>query len=97
MHKLWMVLIGFLMTIGIAFAAVDINSADEKGLDAVKGIGAVKAKAIVDERKKNGPFKSLGDVETRVKGIGPATIAQWQKDGSVSVGGGAPAKADAKK
>ena len=97
MKKLLLVLMGWLMMVGMAFAAVDINSADEKGLDAVKGIGAVKAKAIVDERKKNGPFKSLDDVEKRVKGIGPATIAQWQKDGSVSVGGGAPAKADAKK
>lgn len=97
MKKLWMVLIGFLMTIGMAFAAVNINSADEKSLDAIKGIGAVKAKAIVDERTKNGPFKSLDDVEKRVKGIGPATIAQWQKDGSVRVGGGTPAKADAKK
>ena len=97
MKKLLMVLVGFLLSIGMAFAAVDINSADEKGLDAIKGIGEVKAKAIVEERKKNGPFKSLDDVEKRVKGIGPATVAQWKKDGSVSVGGATPTKADAKK
>ena len=59
MKRLFLVLLGFLMSVGMAFAAVDINSADEKGLDAIKGVGPVKAKAIIDERKKNGPFKSL--------------------------------------
>ena len=71
---------------------------DEAALDAIKGVGPAKAKAIVEERKKNGPFKSLDDVSARVKGIGEKTVAGWKKDGSVSVGGGgAPAKADAKK
>ena len=99
MNRILLALVAFFMTIGLAFAAVDINSADETGLDAIKGVGPAKAKAIVEERKKNGPFKSLDDVAARVKGIGEKTVAGWKKDGSVSVGGGTAsmAKADAKK
>jgi competence ComEA-like helix-hairpin-helix protein len=99
MNKIIAAIIGFFMAMSMAFAAVDLNSANEAELDAIKGIGPVKAKAIVDERKKNGPFKSLEDVQARVKGIGPSTVAAWKKDGSATVGGAgaAPAaKADAK-
>jgi len=96
MNKVILAIIGFFMAMGMAFAAVDLNSADEKQLDALKGVGPAKAKAIVDERKKNGPFKSLDDVQSRVKGIGPATIANWKKDNSASIGGGSAPKEDAK-
>jgi competence protein ComEA len=47
---------------------VNINSADETALAAVKGIGKKKAKAIVDYRTKNGSFKSIDDLKN-VKGI----------------------------
>ena len=98
MKKILLALVAFFMTVGMAFAAVDINSADEKGLDAIKGVGPAKAKLIVDERKKNGPYKSLDDVAARVKGIGEKTVAGWKKDGSVTISGGStPAKAEAKK
>ncbi len=93
MRKIILAVVGLFMALsmGLAFAAVDLNSADEATLDGIKGIGPVKAKAIADERKKNGPFKSLDDVQARVKGIGPATVAGWKKDGSASVGGGTSA------
>lgn len=98
MKKILLAIVAFFMTVGMAFAAVDINSADEKGLDAIKGVGPAKAKLIVDERKKNGPYKSLDDVATRVKGIGEKTVAGWKKDGSVTISGGStPTKAEAKK
>jgi competence protein ComEA len=99
MKKILLALLAFFVTCGLAFAAVDINSADEAGLDVIKGVGPAKAKAIVEERKKNGPFKSLDDVAARVKGIGEKTVAAWKKDGSVSVSGGStvPVKAEAKK
>jgi competence protein ComEA len=96
MHKLILAFIGFFMAMGMAFAAVDLNSADQATLDGLKGIGPVKAKAIADERAKNGPFKNLDDVQARVKGIGPATVAAWKKDGSAVIGGGTAAKADKK-
>jgi competence protein ComEA len=88
------VLVGLLAWVSLAFAAIDINTASEAELDKIKGVGPAKAKAIADERKKNGPFKSLEDVANRVKGIGDKTVADWKKSGEVTVGA---AKPDAKK
>ena len=50
----------------------DVNTASAEDLERAKGVGPVKAKAIVDDRKTNGPYAKLEDLE-RVKGIGPAT------------------------
>lgn len=52
----------------VAGAKVNINTADEAGLMAIKGIGKAKAKAIIEYREKNGPFKSLDEL-TKIKGI----------------------------
>jgi competence protein ComEA len=59
----------------IAFAGpVNINTADAEKLSAeLKGIGLAKAQAIVEYRKKYGPFKSPDDL-TLVKGIGERTV-----------------------
>ena len=49
---------------------VNINKADATALEQhLKGIGPVKAKAIVDYRRKNGPFKKIEDLRN-VEGIG---------------------------
>ncbi len=37
-------------------ARININTADEKALDSLPGIGATTAKQIVDHRRTNGPF-----------------------------------------
>jgi competence protein ComEA len=70
-----------LATAGSARAAdaapVDLNSATLEQLQALPGIGPAKAQAIVDERK-NGKFVSVDDLE-RVKGIGPATLADLRE------------------
>ncbi|MDR2189263.1 MAG: helix-hairpin-helix domain-containing protein [Azonexus sp.] len=79
----------FLAGIGLALAAVNINTATVDELDAVKGIGPSKAKAIVEYRKKNGPFKSVDDLNG-VKGFGPKNIDKLR--GELSVGDGAVAK-----
>ena len=60
---------------GEAWAVVDLNSADETLLRTVKGIGPVKAKAILSYRAKNGPFRSVTDLR-KVKGFGAKTIAR---------------------
>ncbi len=53
----------------LAAGEVDINSADAGALaDAIKGVGPVKAAAIVAWRAQNGPFASVNDL-SQVKGI----------------------------
>jgi competence protein ComEA len=76
----------FVASIGIAFAAIDANTASQAELEAVKGIGPAIAKSIVDERK-NGSFKDLGDLEKRVKGIGENNVKKFAEAG-LAVGGG---------
>lgn len=76
--------------IHLAWAAVNLNSATPAELDAVKGIGPAKAKAIVEYRSKNGPFKSVEDLKN-VKGFGEKSIAKLKGELTVS-GGDAPKK-----
>lgn len=53
---------------------LNINSADELALqDHMIGIGAAKARAIVQYREENGPFSSVDDL-LEVKGIGIKTL-----------------------
>ncbi len=53
---------------------ININTADAATLDReLNGIGAVKAKAIVEYRDANGPFASVDEL-LEVKGIGAATL-----------------------
>ncbi|NMA05833.1 MAG: hypothetical protein GX931_05635 [Acholeplasmataceae bacterium] len=51
---------------------ININTADEKTLMQIKGIGPVIAKAIIDYRKKNGSFKEIEEIKN-VNGIGNKT------------------------
>ncbi len=56
-----------------AFAGVDINTADQATLEAVKGLGPAKAAAIIEYRNAHGKFKSVDDL-ANVKGIGPKIL-----------------------
>ena len=79
--------------IGFAFAQVDVNKADAAMLDAVKGLGPAKSKAILDERTKNGDFKDWSDLQQRVKGIGDKAAMRlpcrmpidWSKEAAASI------------
>ena len=93
MKKLVGSLIAGLLFSVSAWATVDLNSATQSELEALKGVGPAKAKAIVDYRAKNGPFKNVDDL-TAVKGFGKASVNKLK--GELSVGGEAP-KAAAKK
>ena len=69
----------------LSAAPVDINAASADELSkALVGVGPAKAKAIVEYRDANGPFKSADDLK-KVKGIGKATIEKNRA--SISVGG----------
>ena len=55
---------------------VNINQAGAAALAAsVNGVGAARAKAIVEYREANGPFKSAEDLKN-VKGIGDGIMAK---------------------
>ncbi|MGA9396301.1 MAG: ComEA family DNA-binding protein, partial [Azonexus sp.] len=82
--KLLALISGCLLLAGLAFAQININTANVDELDSLKGIGPSKAQAIVDYRRKNGSFKSIDDLEN-VPGIGPATLKDIR--GSVMVSG----------
>ncbi|CAM2193914.1 competence protein ComEA [Paraburkholderia kururiensis] len=75
---------------GQAFAAVDVNTANEDALRGIKGIGPARAKAILDERGAHGPFKDPADLGKRVKGMGGHTVERLQAEG-LSVGPSTPA------
>jgi len=54
---------------------ININTADINALMKLHGIGKVKAKAIIDYREQNGPFRSIEEI-MNVKGIGEATFSR---------------------
>ena len=56
---------------------VNINTADEAALSAVKGIGKSKAKAIIAYRQENGEFTSVDDL-TKVKGIKEKSLNKFK-------------------
>lgn len=64
----------------MAMAAVDVNKATEADLDALKGIGPVTSKLILNERKK-GAFKDWQDFIDRVKGVGESRAAKFSEEG----------------
>ncbi|CAB3798623.1 ComEA family DNA-binding protein [Pararobbsia alpina] len=87
--KLLMVVLGWLL-IAASVSALELNSASQAELDALKGIGPVKSKAIIDERTKNGPFKNADDFAKRVKGVGDKTVVNLEAQGLTINGSAAP-------
>lgn len=63
---------------------VNVNTADAQTISAeLSGIGLTKANAIVDYRKKHGPFKNADELSL-VKGIGERTVDRNRADIRVS-------------
>jgi competence ComEA-like helix-hairpin-helix protein len=54
---------------------LDPNFADETELRRIPGIGPAKAAAMVRDRRENGPFRSLEDLE-RVAGLGKKSVSR---------------------
>ncbi len=55
---------------------VHINTADATELERLPGVGPSLAQQIIEYRTKNGPFKSMADLD-KVSGVGPAKLAEW--------------------
>jgi len=95
MKKILAIFVAFFASITMAYAAVNLNTATKEELITLDGIGEVKAQAIIDYRTKNGPFKSMADVD-KVPGIGEGTLKKIDKEVSLSGKTTVAAKADAK-
>lgn len=91
LKTLLMLFVALSMSLTATFAAaVEVNTADQAALESVKGLGPVKSKAIIDERAKNGPFKSADDLANRVKGLGQKSVANLEAAGLTIGGSTAP-------
>ncbi len=63
---------------------VNVNTADAQTIsEELNGIGMAKAEAIVEYRKKHGPFKNADELSL-VKGIGERTVDRNRADIQVS-------------
>src|SRR5947207_12294610 len=93
--KRFVLLLATLLFSAFVLAAVNINTATKEELDALPGIGPVKAQAIIDYRAKNGPFKTPEDI-MKVPGIKEGEFGKLKGQISVS-GASTPAAAPATK
>ena len=76
MHRLFRLVAVLITAVPLVAGAgpVDVNTADAATISAeLKGVGLTKARAIVEYRKKHGPFKAPEDLSL-VKGIGERTV-----------------------
>ena len=76
--NVWTKCLPLILSLAVPFSVfagpVNVNTADAETISAeLKGIGLSKAKAIVEYRRKHGPFKSADDL-TLVRGIGDRTV-----------------------
>jgi competence protein ComEA len=72
---LWLSFVAMGVVSGAAPAqSVDLNTADAATLSRdLLGIGETRARAIVEHRRRHGPFRSVDELAL-VRGIGPKTV-----------------------
>ena len=64
-----------------AAGAVDVNTATQSQLEAVRGVGPKTAAALVQERRRGGPFSSFQDLAERVRGLGEKRLQKLRAAG----------------
>ena len=82
MKRLSAMLVALLVFSLPAWAAVDLNTASQAELESINGVGPSKAQAIIEYGKKNGPFKSVDELD-KVPGFGAKTVDAVRKQVSV--------------
>lgn len=73
-------LVAVLMSVDAVGAVVNANTAKLDELRTVTGVGPRLAQRIVDERAR-GPFRSLDDLQARVRGVGESSIRKMAAAG----------------
>jgi competence protein ComEA len=63
---------------------VDLNTAEQSEIAQVPGVGPKVAEAIVEHRRRHGPFKSVDELKS-VRGVGPATFEKIRNHFRVSL------------
>ena len=81
--KKYLVALAALFSMQWAIASVDLNTANAQQIETLNGIGPAKAKAIVDYRTKNGPFKTADDL-LKIPGIKQGTLSKIRSDITLS-------------
>jgi len=83
MKRLLLALAMWFAISGVALAVVNINTATKEELTSLKGVGEKRAQEIINYRTKNGPFKTVDDLE-KVPGIGPGIMKQIRSEVTTS-------------
>jgi len=64
-----------------AVLALELNTATQRQLEQLDGIGATLARRIVDERRRHGDFHHWDDLRHRVRGISQDKAGHWSEQG----------------
>ena len=68
--------IALALAAGSAAAAVNVNTAQQSELQSTPGLDKYKAKQIIEHRHRNGPYRSLDDLEKVLGGETTGKVAQ---------------------
>jgi competence protein ComEA len=83
MKRLLLAVVMWFAISGVALAVVNVNTATKEELTSLKGVGEKRAQEIINYRTKNGPFKTVDDLE-KVPGIGPGIMKQIRSEVTTS-------------
>ena len=74
-------LIAFLVVLqsALAFATVNVNTAQQSELERTKGLDKVKAKSIIEWRAANGPIDNFTELQ-QVPGFTPALVEKLKPE-----------------